>query len=363
MWKKLFELRGNLSARETSLLTILGLGFFIGIWTLLTAGENPIMPRGSLPSPGRVLRAYPDLIVENELIKNTFRSYGLNLAGYVKAILYAIPLGFLIGLFPLFRGAFQRLVDAIRFVPLTALTVIFIVWFGIYTEAKVNFLAFGIFIFLLPVVVQRIAEVDNVYITTVYTLGASKWQTIRTVFFPAVVSKLIDDIRILTAISWTYIIVAENTGDQGGLGSLIYRTGQRMGRIDKTFAILILIILIGIFQDKIFSIIDRKLFPHKYQINDSVKKSKIAEQRIQHVIYDYVVSISGWLLFGIYLSLVINEYLPFLTSLPVLSYLFGDTLWAVHIMFVGLFLFLLKIYIENKKTTQWNNLHYPQNPV
>mgnify|MGYP005838519855 CR=1 FL=1 len=361
MWRRLFELRGSLTTRENTLLTLLGLAFFVGIWIVLTAGENPIMPRGSLPSPIRVLKAYPDLIVENELVKNTFRSYGLNLAGYIKAILYALPLGFLIGLFPFFRGAFQRLVDAIRFVPLTALTVIFIVWFGIYTEAKVNFLAFGIFIFLLPVVVQRITEVENVYVTTVYTLGANKWQTIKSVFFPAVISKLIDDIRILTAISWTYIIVAENTGDQGGLGSLIYRTGQRMGRIDKTFAILILIIVIGILQDKIFAIIDKKLFPHKYQLHDSLKKSKVKDQKISQAIYDYILGISGWILLGIYVALVINEFIPFLSALPILTYLFGDTVWAIHIVFGCIFLFLLKIWKENKEIAAWSVKNYSKN--
>ena len=41
-------------------------------------------------------------------------------------------------------------------------------------------------------------------------------------------SKLSDDIRVLTAISWTYIIVIENIGSEGGLG--FYYTVLQPGR-------------------------------------------------------------------------------------------------------------------------------------
>jgi ABC-type nitrate/sulfonate/bicarbonate transport system permease component len=352
----LFELRGRLNRRQSLLLSILGLAFLLAIWILLTYGDNPIMQPNTLPKPWRVLTAYPELLTENNLALNTFRSYGLNLAGYVKAVAWAVPLGFLIGLFPLFRGAFQRIVDAIRFIPLTALTIVFIVWFGIYTEAKVNFLAFGIFIFLLPVVVQRVIEVDNVFITTVYTLGANKMQTIITVFLPAVMSKLMDDIRILTAISWTYIIVAENVADQGGLGSLIYRTGQRMGRIDKTFAILILIIVIGIFQDKIFSYLDKKFFPHKYQGGDQ-HKFHIKKERWYHPIKEYLESIFGWIMLGIYLMLVVNEWAPFIIGTPILSYLFIDTLWAIHVVIISVAAFMIyRLYRSRKEKEMYDRL-------
>ncbi|MFZ1705097.1 MAG: ABC transporter permease subunit, partial [Saprospiraceae bacterium] len=222
----LFVLRGELSRQQSIILTVVGILFLLAVWLLLTTGSNPIMTKSSMPHPLKVLSAFGELYRDNELIMNMTRSIGLNIGGYIKAIGYALPLGFLIGLVPLFKGAFQKIVDAIRFLPLTALTILFIIWFGIYTEAKINFLAFGIFIYLLPIVIQRIDEVDDVYLKTVYTLGANYWQTIRSVYIPAVISKLSDDIRILTAISWTYIIVAETSADQGGLGSLILKTSQ-----------------------------------------------------------------------------------------------------------------------------------------
>ena len=330
----LFALRGPLNPKQKTILAILGLLVFLLIWIILTIGENPIVSSGILASPFKVLTAYQDLYYDNALVKNTFRSIGLNLAGYVVALLVALPIGFAIGLYPLFRGMFHRYVDAIRFTPLTAVTSLFIIWFGIGTEMKVYFLAFGILIYLLPIVVQRIDEVSDVYLKTVYTLGANAWQTIRSVYIPSVLSRLSDDIRVLTAISWTYIIVAEGIGSQGGLGPLIYRTGQRMGRVDKVFAGLILIILIGAFQDRIFVFLDKEFFPHKYQNKGRFQTSLAKTPTLWSTVFNFSKSALIWILIGFYFILAINEYFPILSDIKLLDYLFGDTIWVIHLIFL-----------------------------
>ncbi len=331
----LFKLRGDLNKKQQWLLAVAGVLFFIFVWFLLTMGEQPVIPRGFFPSPQRVFNAYGDLFGQYELIKNTCRSIGLNLGGYIKAIAYAIPIGFLIGLVPMLRGAFQRMVDAVRFLPLTALTGLFIIWYGIESDQKINFLAFGIFIYLLPIVIQRIDEVDDVYLKTVHTLGAKYFQTIWTVYVPAVLSRLIDDVRILTAISWTYIIVAETSGDQGGLGSLIFRVGQRLSRVDITIACLLLIMIIGIFQDKIFGHLDRKFFPYKYQVkNVHQNKTNLKESSEFDALLSFFFGILTWVFIAVYILLTINEISPFLGGVTPLYYLFGDTLWTVHVVFL-----------------------------
>lgn len=227
--------------------------------------KSSIVDKAILPSPLAVLASLKELHFENFLVKNAFISIKLNILGYIEAIALSLIIGFIIGLVPFFRSLWRRYIDAIRFVPLAAVTGLFIAWFGIYMDMKVQFLAFGIFVFLVPVVVQRIDELDKVYLQTSYTLGATDWQTIRNVYWPSVTSRIIDDIRVLTAISWTYIIVAElvNT-EEGGLGALIFKA-QRSSRLDKVFAILLLIILIGFIQDLIFAWLDKKLFAFKYQ--------------------------------------------------------------------------------------------------
>ncbi len=312
-FKNLFELRGELEPKQKITLTILGSVILVLMWfvfaevlskkvisqnetiditslseenklyyendSILVANydkleslsteelnnyglvKNKVYPL--LPSPIKVIKAFPELNEKDDVIGNTFFSIKLNVLGYLLAVVIAIPFGFLLGLIPLFRGLFSKIIDSYRFIPLTAVTGIFIMWLGLGSQMKVAFLAFGIVVYLIPVVVQRIDEVQKVYLNTVFTLGATPWQTIRTVYIPYVLSKLIDDIRVLTAISWTYITIAEMLNKGGGIGELIW-TAKRQSRIDKAFAILIIIVLIGVLQDRLFVMIDKLLFPHKH---------------------------------------------------------------------------------------------------
>jgi NitT/TauT family transport system permease protein len=288
----MLELRGKLDKNTSLYLGILGVVLFIAVWwglaesfatykspeDMVLAGLVDSTALDSLkkvnamgqkvypllPRPDKVFKSYASLWQDDQLWHHTLRSIWLNLKGYFWAIIIAIPLGFVIGLFPVFRGLFSKQVDALRYLPLSALTGLFIIWFGIEDQMKIAFLAFGILVYLLPVVVQRIDEVDDVYVKTLHTLGARNWDTIKQVFIPAVGSKLIDDIRVLTAISWTYIIIAELLNRAGGIGSLIF-TKARQGQIDKVFAVLIVIVLIGFIQDRVFAYMDKRLYPHKYE--------------------------------------------------------------------------------------------------
>ena len=351
----LLELRKTLTKAQKWYLGVSGILIFLLIWVLLTMGEDPFVKPGILPHPLRVITGYGDLYRDNNLIQNTFRSIGLNLAGYVVAILIAIPVGFAVGLFGLFRGAFQIHIDAIRFVPLTAVTGLFIVWFGIGTSMKVYFLAFGILIYLLPIIVVRIDEVSEVYLQTVFTLGAKKWQTIKTVYFPSVMSRISDDIRVLTAISWTYIIVAEGIGDQGGLGSLIFRTGQRMGRVDKTFAILLLIMLFGIFQDRVFAYLDKTFFPHKYQVKNTYEDAALLKKvTYWDIIMEYAINAITWISLGLYLLFAINEIIPVLGNIRIFSFLFGDTAWVIHFLMVLVILYKAKMALAKYRKNRIN---------
>ena len=333
----LLKLRGLIDSRLNSVLQFAGFGLLILVWYILSVGDAPIVRKAILPKPLDSFNAFFELLRDNDLVMHIMHSIGLNLAGYIEAILSALVFGFIIGLYPLFRGLFQRQVDALRFVPLTAVTGIFIVWFGLGVGMKVHFLAFGIFIYLLPVVVQRIDEVSDVYLKTAYTLGATNWQIIKTVYIPHVMSKLIDDMRVLTAISWTYIIIAEMLGSEGGVGALIWRTGQRQGRMDKLFALLVIIIIIGAFQDKLFKFLDRHFFPHKYQI----KPNYGAEEKSSalQLMLTYVWNTLFYVLLGIYFLLIVNEYTGLLTETKILTHYFGGTADVVNLTMFSIMIY------------------------
>lgn len=372
----MFKLRGAVSLKQRFVFGLIGFMLVFLLWVSLTMGDNPVITSGILPKPisdckvtevyqsytndqglvvadtilnknTSVVCAYPELVKDNNLIGNLCLSLGFNFGGYIKAILLSLLIGFLIGLFPIFSATFEAQVNAIRFIPLTAVTSIFIAIFSLNASIKINFLAFGIMIYLIPIVIQRIKEVKDVYLKTVYTIGANKWQTITSVYLPSVLSRLSDDIRVLTAISWTYIIVAEGIGDQGGLGSLIFRAGQRMGRPDKVFAVLLLFVLIGIIQDRIFVLLDRKFFPHKYQQKNQYQDA-LKTPGIWDNIRDFALKILAWIILSIYAILTLNEIIGFFGA-KLISHLFQDTAWTIHLIFIGIITYKVVSFINQRK--------------
>lgn len=258
--KRLIDIRKDLTYDENILIAIFGFLGLITIWQLAVTVTN--IPPQLLPTPLSVVLSFKELIDKNHLWTSLSYSCKLNIYGYAEAVVVSLPVGFLIGLFPISREAMRKPLDTMRFLPLPAMTGIFIAWFGIEDNMKIQFLAFSIMAYLIPVVVQRIQEIPEVYVQTIKTLSNSRWSLISTVFIPAGIEAIYEDIRVLVAISWTYIMVAEMVNQSGGLGSIIY-LAARQGRTDKVFAILLVIIGIGLIQDRLFKLFGDFIFYYK----------------------------------------------------------------------------------------------------
>lgn len=265
---ELFKMGGSVSKKTDTAVFFVGLGILLLFWYTVTSFG--LISVRILPNPIDVLRSYATMYSECNLITNAWYSIKLNFLGYFYALAIALPLGFIIGMFPIGKSLFNKIFDAFRFIPLPATTGIFIAIFGLAFNMKANFLAFGIIIYILPVVIQRINELQNpsndkdfVFLQTIKTLGASNWQKFRYVYFPYVMGKVSDDIRVLTAISWTYVSIVEILNKDGGIGSLI-STLSRQSRTAEVYALIFLIVIIGIFQDLLFRWVDKLLFPYKH---------------------------------------------------------------------------------------------------
>ena len=265
--KKFFSVDEEIPKRTKLFISILGWALlFLIWWGIATLGWiSPYI----LPPPEKVFSSYGVLLTEKSLFYHIGYSLSINILGYIQAIVIAVPLGFIIGLIPFFRELIIKQIGAARFTPLPATTAIFMAVFGVGIGLKIQFLAFGIFVYLLPAIVQRIDEIktdDHLRAVkqTMVTLNASTWQMMKHFYIPSVLSRFFPDIINLVAVSWTYIIIAELLNAQGGLGYLIYLATNRQNHIEQVYAIIILIIVIGIIQDYLLKALDRKLFKFKY---------------------------------------------------------------------------------------------------
>ncbi len=265
--KELFKFGGEVDSKTAATINILGWLLLLFLWWLIpTMGW---ITERILPSPIDVVKSYETLFVERHLLYNTGYSILINLTGYLQALAIAVPLGFLVGLIPFFRHLVSKQIEAIRFTPLPATTGIFMAMFGLGLGVKIEFLAFGIFVYLLPAVTQRIDEIKTddhlkALKQTMWTINASNWQSMKYFYIPSVLSRFSMDVINLVAVSWTYIVIAEMINAQGGMGYMIFMATSRGSHVDQLYAVLLLIIFIGFIQDKALKALDKKMYKFKY---------------------------------------------------------------------------------------------------
>jgi hypothetical protein len=73
--------------------------------------------------------------------------------------------------------------------------------------------------------------------------------------------------------------------------------------------------------------------PTSTRPKESVKSSRLDQKGLFGVIADYVFLALGWIAFGIYFLLMIQEFAPFMGDFKPLSYVFGDSVNVIHIIF------------------------------
>lgn len=260
----------NLPKTVVTAISLCGLALILVAWYFISYFE--VIPTTVLPNPVDVILSYGSLYENNHLVANTWFSVRLNLMCYVYALLISIPVGFFIALFPINNIVIGRYIDSIRFLPIPAMSGIFIAIFSLTFGLKVAFLTFGLIIYIIPTICSKVNELNNpandkeyVYIQSIKTMGATPWQKFREVYFPYVMGSVSGDIITLTGISWSYLVIAEMIYKSGisGIGSLISVMG-RQAHMAEVYALLFLIVLIGVLQDVAFKWVDKKVFPWKY---------------------------------------------------------------------------------------------------
>jgi len=289
--KELFKFGGTLGKKTSIILSIIGAFFILALWHFFTINSYG-QTQAIFPSPLLVFQGFPTLWVEHNLLSEAWYSISLNLFGYFFGILFALPVGFLIGIYALPREMFLKITNGLRYVPPPSITGIFAMLLGYGFNMKGTFLAFTIFISLLPAVIQKIIDLQNprndkdfVFLQTIHTLGANNWQKLNKVYIPYVMGRIWDDICNLTALSWTYISIVELLNRTGGLGGLLYVV-RRQGQMDLFFGILLTIAIFGIIQDSILKEGGKLFFPYKYEKVSIIRKSCKFIKKILLILYN-----------------------------------------------------------------------------
>jgi len=231
--------------------TALALAFVMPVivlagWCIVSYGH--LAPADFVPSPTEVVRGTLQLFIQYDLATAILLSTKRIVLAFLLAAAVALPLGVLMGAFAPIHHVFEPIMAPLRYMPISAFIPLLILWFGIYEKQKTAFLFLGVFVYLLPVVVSAIRAVPEELVQTALTLGASKLQVIRTVLVPAALPEIFDSFRVMNAIAWTYVILAEAVNPGQSLGYMVQLAYSHQ-RASWSFAELIVIGGIGLLTD------------------------------------------------------------------------------------------------------------------
>ena len=240
----------------------LGLGFVMPALVLLAwcvISYGGLAPPDFLPSPTEVIRGTLQLFLQYDLSDAILVSTRRIVLAFLLAAALALPLGILMGAFAPMFHIFESIMAPLRYMPISAFIPLLILWFGIFEKEKIAFLFLGVFVYLLPVVVSAIRAVPEELVQTAMTLGASKFQIVRTVLLPAALPEIFDSFRVMNAIAWTYVILAEAVNPGQSLGYMVQLAYSHQ-RASWSFAELIVIGGIGLLTDFLIRTISAMLF-------------------------------------------------------------------------------------------------------
>jgi NitT/TauT family transport system permease protein len=201
----------------------LALGFVtwiavVTVWFGLTHWD--LLPPFSLPRPAGVVSAFGRLWGEYDLLGNVLQSWWRIAQAFFWCALIAIPLGILMASFRWLYHLLNPIAAPMRAMPITAFLPAFIALLGMEEGMKIAFLWFGMFFYLLALVVEEVNKVDDSLLETAYTLGAKRrhvlWLLFRAAFPP-----IFGSFRILYDIGWTYVILAEMVNARKGVGYMV----------------------------------------------------------------------------------------------------------------------------------------------
>jgi sulfonate transport system permease protein len=224
---------------QISTLTVVA---FLAIWEI--APRAGLVDATYTSQPSHVIAAGLEIVGTAGFLHDVFISLSEFAIGFALAVALGVPVGLLLGRFPVLRYLLDPPIMAIYATPHLALLPIVIVWLGIGMQSKIALVFIGAFI---PILVNSMAGVRGVersWVVAARSFCAGEWDVFAKVILPASLPSVILGIRLGVSRGVLGVIVGEMYQSQAGVGNEIMRYGSEF-RTDYLLFDVLLVSLFG----------------------------------------------------------------------------------------------------------------------
>ena len=162
-----------------------------------------------LPSPKETIDSMKELIKDGTLWSDIVASVGRVIKGWLLSIIFAVPMGLIVGNFRPVRWLVEPILSFFRFVPAIALTTLFLMWFGVGEESKVALIFYASFFPMCVNTIAGVASTDKQLVEAASCMGAKKARVFFTVVVPSAVSNIYTGIRLGLSSAIICVVAAE----------------------------------------------------------------------------------------------------------------------------------------------------------
>ena len=233
-----------LLSRLAPLLACLGL---LAIWQ----AASLMLSTDSFPTAIEAVRAVPSILGDRESVINILDSLRRMAVAFAAALLFAIPLGLMMGRSRLVASFFNPLLMITYPVPKAALMPIIMLWLGVGDLAKMLVIFLGV---SLPVIYhsfQGAKAVEEKMLWSGAAMGLSAPQRMIRIVLPAALPEILTGCRTGLVLALITMVTSEMIARQSGAGNILFNSLD-MGQYDTVYAMIIIIGAMGIGLDAAF---------------------------------------------------------------------------------------------------------------
>lgn len=240
------QVRQRKDRQTTTLGRLAFAGAFFLVWEL---ASGTIVDQFFVSKPSHIAGSFWAMLTAEGLLYHLQFTIIEALGGYLIGAAAGLVLGFALARSDLVYRIVEPFVVAFYGIPRIALAPLFILWFGIGISSKLAVAAVMVFFIVLINTIAGIRSAPPQLLQVARVMGASEWDLVRKVVFPAATPFIVAALQITVPQAMIGAIVGEFISSNRGVGHLISRAAGWLdtpGLFAGIFALLVVVLLMNL---------------------------------------------------------------------------------------------------------------------